>query len=416
MHPMNSLLPFALFAALIIAAPVAAERPNQPMASLAESPYQLEVTILSIEEKAQTSQITSIWHRVRVERVFVGSGLKQGDETAVVSAVRSNPSMTPGSSGHRGPFKGPNGLPIKGDRARIFADGTASILQTRSPNGWQHAERMISFVAADEECHSDSTMPLLATLLETLLETLVSDAKIATTQMHYATADDGTGSPSKTPDASARTSLTDDARMSHADCTVLCMRERELGYNTMLSFTAATTQGLPLVGFRSSLHAFAYPNDAGGKQWNDKFPREQFGASWKFQHGISSKTRVLAPDAEAAKHAILAGVVIPTEGLVLPSSLIEIEPLTPDCRVLLWGEAMDSERKEATQKQPILWTRELKRENDLPPRRIVFTTLGDQGDFANPEFRVISVQMIAWAIGEEAQHARAATKAPTNGK
>jgi hypothetical protein len=52
----------------------------------------------------------------------------------------------------------------------------------------------------------------------------------------------------------------------------------------------------------------------------------------------------------------------------------------------------------------------------LPPRRIAFTTLGDQGDFANPEFRVISVQMIAWAIGEEAQHARAATKAPTNGK
>lgn len=409
---MNSLLPLALFAALFIAAPVAAERPNQPMASLAEAPYQLEVTILSIEEKAQTSQITSIWHRVRVERVFVGSGLKQGDETAVVSAVRSNPSMTSGSSGHRGPFKGPNGLPIKGDRARIFADGTASILQTRSPNGWQHAERMISFVAADEECHSDSTMPLLATLLEAL----GSDAKIATTQMHYATADDGTGSPSKTPDASARTSLTDGARMSYADCTVLCMRERELGYNTMLSFTAATTQGLPLVGFRSSLHAFAYPNDAGGKQWNDKFPREQFGASWKFQHGSSSKTRVLAPDAEAAKHAILAGVVIPTEGLVLPSSLIEIEPLTPDCRVLLWGEAMDSERKEAAQKQPILWTRELKRENDLPPRRIAFTTLGDQGDFANPEFRVISVQMIAWAIGEEAQHARAATKAPTNGK
>jgi hypothetical protein len=271
---------------------------------------------------------------------------------------------------------------------------------------------MISFVAADEECHSDSTMPLLATLLATL----VSDAKIATTQMHYATADDGTGSPSKTPDASARTSLTDDARMSNADCTVLCMRERELGYNTMLSFKAATTQGLPLVGFRSSLHAFAYPNDAGGKQWNDEFPREQFGANWKFQHGSSSKTRVLAPDAEAAKHAILAGVVIPTEGLVLPSSLIEIGPLTPDCRVLLWGEAIDSERKEAAQKQPILWTRELKRENDLPPRRIAFTTLGDQGDFANPEFRVISVQMIAWAIGEEAQHVRAATKAPTNGK
>jgi len=57
---------------------------------------------------------------------------------------------------------------------RVFAGGTALILQMRSPNGWQRAERMISFVAADEKCHSDGTMPLPATL--------VSDAKIATTQ------------------------------------------------------------------------------------------------------------------------------------------------------------------------------------------------------------------------------------------
>ena len=70
----------------------------------------------------------------------------------------------------------------------------------------------------------------------------------------------------------------------------------------------------------------------------------------------------------------------------------------------------------SAQKQPILWTRELKREKELPPRRIASTTLGDQGDFLNPEFRMISVQMIAWAIGEEAQKVRAATKAPTNGK
>ena len=81
----------------------------------------------------------------------------------------------------------------------------------------------------------------------------------------------------------------------------------------------------------------------------------------------SFHARVLAPDAEAAKHAILAGVVIPTEGLVLPSSLIEIEPLTPDCRMLLWGEAMDGERKVAVKKRSMRARRPRRRRTESDP-------------------------------------------------
>jgi len=382
-----------LAATMAAAAPAAAERMNQPMWLLAQAPFQLEVTILSVEHKTQDSRTTNIWHRVRVERVFVGSGLKVGDETAVVSQLFDNPPGTTGSSGDRGPFKGPNGLPVKGDRARIYAEGTATRLKGVPPNGWQNAERTVAFVAADDEYRSEITMPFLARLVE--------GATGVRTRVHFATGDDGVGGSARTPDITARTGLTDDWNLRSADASVLYMRFRELGFNQMLAFADATQNGLPLVGFRTSTHAFRYPgNGEAAKRWNDAFPAETWGTNWKFHHGHSSTTRILPPDAEAAKHPVLAGVAIPAEGIVVPSWLYHVEPLPDDCRVLLWGEAVGSERADAPQKQPILWVRERPRKAGLPMQRIAFTTLGHPGDFANAEVRVIAVQMTAWALDD----------------
>jgi hypothetical protein len=381
---------------LTLAPAALAERANTPMWLLAEAPFQLEVTVLSIEERQQTDRITDIWHRVRIDRVFAGSGLKVGDETAAVSSVLDNPPGTTGSSGDRGPFKGPNGLPVKGDRARIFATGSAQLLKTVPPNGWQQAVRSIAFVAADDEYRSDVTMPFLAKL--------VQGTTGVRTSMHFATGDDGIGGSGKKPDINARTGLTDDWQLQGADASVLFMRFRELGYNQMLAFGAATTHGLPLVGFRTSTHAFRYRGDTeGAKQWNERFPTETWGTSWKHHHGHSSKTRILPPDAEAAKHPVLAGVTIPADGLIVPSWLYHVEPLPDDCRVLLWGESIDSERPDAPKRQPILWVREKPRKQGLPSQRIAFTTLGHPADFLEPEVRLLSVQMIAWAVGEEAR-------------
>jgi hypothetical protein len=113
------------FVALVIGLSQAAraEQPDRPMWRLGEAAFQLEVTVLSVEEKPLTERITNIWHRVKARRVFVGSGLNVGDELAVVSQVFDNPPGTTSSSGDRGRFKGPNGLPAKGDHARIFANG-----------------------------------------------------------------------------------------------------------------------------------------------------------------------------------------------------------------------------------------------------------------------------------------------------
>jgi hypothetical protein len=71
--------------------------------------------------------------------------------------------------------------------------------------------------------------------------------------------------------------------------------------------------------------------------------------------------------------------------------------------VLLWGEAVDGDCPEAERRQPILWVRELPRKSGLPPQRIAFTSLGHPADFLDSEVRLLSIQMIAWAIGEEAR-------------
>ena len=100
---------------------------------------------------------------------------------------------------------------------------------------------------------------------------------------------------------------------------------------------------------------------------------------------------------------------------MVPSWLYHVEPLPADCTVLLWGEAIDSERGDAPQRQPILWVRERPvephgwRDPKQPqppaprPQRIAYTSLGHPGDFAHPEVRLIAAQMVAWGASREGE-------------
>jgi len=362
------------------------EKPPSPKSALRQEPFIVEVTVLSVEEKPGPHAGSSVWHRVRIDRVERGDGLKAGDETAVVSRIYDNPPGTTGTSGHRGDWRGPNGLPAKGDRARLFASGSATTLQPHFTNGWQPIAPRVAFVAADDEYRSEITMPFLAELVAKPLGIAPST--------HLAS-DDGTQ-----PKVDAKTQLTNAHALGDADVIVAFMRFEQLGDEPRREFLDPIDRGVPLVAFRTSTHAFAYPADSPEHALNDGFGTKFIGSPWRYHHGHSSKTRVLPPTEEAAKHPILAGVAIPPEGIVVPSWLYHVEPLPADCTVLLWGEAIDSERKDAPQKQPVLWVRELA-QNSTPqratPQRIVYTSLGHPGDFANAEFRVIAAQMVAFA-------------------
>ncbi len=403
----------ASLASLLVASRLGAEKMPTPKFLLRHEPVVLDVTVLSIEEKPGPHAGSSVWHRVRIDHVERGEGLKAGDEAAVVSRTYRLAPGTAGTTGHRGfgNWRGPNGLPAKGDRARLFASGS-SVLQPHFTNGWQAIEPVVAFVAADDEYRSEITMPFLS-------EIVAAPLGVKTTT-HLATDQgfDAGGEP--TPNVAAKTNLTGSTALGNADAIVVYMRFEQLDRGTLDRFLQPLQYGVPLVAFRTSTHAFAYPEGHPQASLNNGFGEKYLGTPWRFHHGHTSKTRILPPSAEAAKHPMLEGVTIPAEGLVVPSWLYHVEPLPADCRVLLWGEAIDSEREvgsqnDAPQKQPILWVRE--RQPDMrasrdpketpksepPTQRIAVTTLGHPGDFANPEFRLIAAQMVAWALHRNAE-------------
>ncbi len=392
---------------LLLARVVHAERPNTPMSVLVRAPFQLDVTVLSIELKDGPHSGSSVWHRVRIDRVIVASGLdgerlKVGDETAVVSVIRVNPSGSTGSSGDRSEFSGPNGLPIKGDRARLYADGSAKILKPLPPNGWHPVGTSIAFIAADEQSDAERTIPFLASL--------VSSAGIGRTSVHLATTGNGTGSPSTTPKADEKSYFTEQYQLRYSGETiVLQVRDLKPDYNTSLDLADAVGSGRCLVAFRSSVDATGFPS-ARRKSKDPPAPRVKlFGTTVTTRRDIGSATRVLPPAEASRLHPMLAGIDFPANGLVLSSPLIELDTLAEDCLVLLWGEPIDRDGKSIGAKQPVLWTREVPRttteygipiKHALPAQRIAVTTLGALDDYANPEFRVLAMQVVAWAADQ----------------
>jgi hypothetical protein len=398
MAPVLLLVNIAMSAVLAspAGADTVAEKLPSPPWLLRQEPFVADVTVLSIEEKSGPHAGSSVWHRVRIDRIERGEGLKAGDEVAVVSRTYDLPPGTAGTIGHRGfgDWRGPNGLPVKGDRARLFASmnvtsGDAKTLQPHFTNGWQPIEPRIAFVAADDEYRSEVSLPFLAGLVAKPLG--------ATTSIHLAS-EDGT-----TPKVEAKTSLTDARAIGRSDLVVAYMRFAQLEPGARRSFLDPIEHGVPLVAFRTTTHAFAYPAGSPDEPLNTGFGEKFIGTPWRYHHGHSSRTRVLPPGEEAAKHPILAGVAIPAEGFIVPSWLYHAEPLPADCTVLLWGEAVDSERKDAPQRQPILWVRERPPvafpNSSKNPRlqRIAYTSLGHPRDFANAEVRLIAAQMVAWA-------------------
>jgi hypothetical protein len=386
--------------------PARAERPNSPLSILKQAPYQLEVTVLSIEAKDGPSRSKGVWHRVRVDRVLVAAAasepIKTGDELAVVSTIYTLAPGTVGGTGDRGTFKGPNGLPIKGDRARLYANAAkdnSGTLTPVPPSGWQPVEPVIALIGADANAQAERTMPLLAAL--------INANKLGTPALHLAAACDGRGGdgPAK-PDAKG--CLTNASRLRYAgDVVVLAVENLAPEHNTSLALDDALRAGRPLVALRSSINSFA-PQAERARAAGVPFGVEVFGAAANAMHGKS--TRILPPDADAAAHPILAGIRIPEQGLVLPSPALDVDPLPADCRVLLWGEPGDG-KDIVGPRRPVLWVRERPRTlparatdpGPLPAQRIAVTTLGTHADFENPEFRSLVLRMIAWAGGDDAR-------------
>jgi type 1 glutamine amidotransferase len=253
---------------------------------------------------------------------------------------------------------------------------------------------LVVFVTGDEEYRSEESMPMLAALAERELG--------VRSAVCYALSDRGEIDPNRLDHIDGLEAL------AEADLLVLFTRFRQLPDEQLAAITDYIDSGRPVVGFRTSTHAFRYPDeDPRAATYNDAWPERVFGAHWVTHHGhfddgAKPLTAVeLAPS--AGNHPILRGVGpfdayswlyhVQGGGDTLPEYSTELA----FGRALRSNHVGNEERFPPT--QPVAWVRNLQSPGGLA--RVFFTTLGHPYDFRDANMRRLALQGVAWALGSD---------------
>ena len=233
----------------------------------------------------------------------------------------------------------------------------------------------VVFVTGDDEYRSEISMPMIAAILEERhgLRTTVAYAR---------------------PTPQTKDHIDGLEALETADLMVMFARYRALPDAELNRILAYVKSGKPIVGFRTSTHAFNYPAGSPHADLNDGFSLDVFGQKWITHHGHRSTTTV-ALRSEAGSHPILRGVT----PFAARSWLYHVMPLNGPATLLLDGTSVNSDKTARADQfppvQPVAWTREHN------GGRVFFTTLGHPGDFEEPSMRRLTVNGILWALGRD---------------
>ncbi len=281
-----------------------------------------------------------------------------------------------------------------GDLLHLSADGYrawAGTLREELLRLDARRQRHVAFVAGDDEYRSEESLPMLAALA-------ARELGVRTTVCLPRNADGKV-------DPSCKTHIDTLPAIDSADALVLFTRFRELPDDELRRITDHAALGRAMVGFRTSTHAFLYPEGSPHRDKNDAWPRATFGQKWithhgHFDDGKAPLTEVAIADGAEA-HPILRGVA----PFAAFSWLYHVDgggdELLQPCEVLLRGTALRSahdDQRRFPRTQPVAWTREMPRDGGRA-QRVFFTTLGHPFDFRDPSMRRLSLHAIAWSLG-----------------
>jgi type 1 glutamine amidotransferase len=233
------------------------------------------------------------------------------------------------------------------------------------------AKPHVVFVTGDDEYRSEITMPMLASILE-------AKAGLRCTTV------------SAQPTPQSKENIPGLEALETADLAVFYLRWRALPEEQLQHILRYAASPKPIAGFRTSTHAFRYPQGHPRENLNLEFPREVFGQIWTTHHGHRSSTDVTVAEGQH-DHPILRGVA---PAFHVRSWLYHVTPLPADCTPLLIGRAVNPERKDYGP-NPVVWIRE------RAGKRLFFTTLGHPEDFTVASVRRVAVQGLLWALGRK---------------
>jgi type 1 glutamine amidotransferase len=248
---------------------------------------------------------------------------------------------------------------------------------SREPDPIKAKKPLVVFVCGDHEYSGENTLPLLAAVLEKEYGFRTKVLK-------------------SFPDQNAERDIPGLDILAEADLAVFFLRWRLLPADQVAHIEAYLQSGKPIMGFRTSTHAFNYPQTDPLVAYNG-FAERAFGAppGWggpsqhtHYGHNASTDAMVIA---DKAKHPILTGVD-PT--FHVRSWLYRVLPDYPakGTEWLLMGKAVNPDKK--AEDQPIAWTWENQYKG-----RVFFTTMGHPEDFSVESFQRLVVNAVHWELG-----------------
>jgi len=233
----------------------------------------------------------------------------------------------------------------------------------------------VVFVVGEDEYRSEHTLPAFAAGLQQLT------GLRCTSLTPY-------------PDPRDPTNIPGLEALDRADLGVFYLRWRELPDDQMRRIIRYVQSGKPVMGFRTSTHAFRYPAESPFARWNEGFGEELFGTPWRFHYGHTSSTNVsVIPEAE--EHPIVQG--LPAH-FHCRSWLYHVLPLPEEAQPLLLGKSVGAGRdpEEARPLNPVAWT------YTHSAGRVFYTSLGHPDDFQRPEMHRLITNAVFWCLNRPA--------------
>ncbi len=194
-----------------------------------------------------------------------------------------------------------------------------------------------------------------------------------------------------------------------ADLLILGLRFQDFPTEEMQHVVDYLERGGPVLGIRTSTHAFQiadgphvrYSWDYAGDEYQNGFGRQVLGESWVGHYGTNhEQSSLVLPRENQASHPIFRGV----RDIHVQSGGYQADPM-PGSVVLAVGQVLNGMEPDASpdpEKEllPVVWTRTYQGSNGSQGR-VFTTTHGASEDFLNEGFRRMLINAALWALGLE---------------
>jgi hypothetical protein len=259
----------------------------------------------------------------------------------------------------------------------------------------------IVLIAGDDEYRSEQCMPMLGKILAV-------HHGFKCTVLFPVDPADGTIKPTH------QTNIPGMEAVDSADLVILGLRFRHLPDEQMKHFVDYVDAGKPIIGVRTSTHAFNYPKDEDSKYkhygfndktWKGGFGQQVLGDTWINHHGSHKHESCRGVIAEGSEnHPALKGVT----DVWGPSDVYGIKNLPDSANVLLNGAVLSGmspddkpvEGNKNNPMMPVAWTKSFKSKSGVEAK-IFCTTMGASTDFESEGLRRLIVNASFWCLGME---------------